>query len=141
MSAVIMVSQPPMTPAMRERLFFVGDDEVFRVEVALDAIQRAKLLAFACAAEMMPPSSLSRSKACVGCPMASVTVVGCVDGVGDWFLFEQAEALGDDAVRWLNLHIAQDAGGEASAEFGFFDGHRVVGAAGCGAGSTSFERL
>ncbi len=70
----------------------------------------------------MPPSSLSRSKACVGWPMASVHVVGGIDGVEDGLLFEQAEALGNDAGGGNDLHIPQHARGEAAAELRLLDG-------------------
>ena len=37
-SAVIIVSQPPITPASAEGLLLIGDDQVFGVEHTLDAI-------------------------------------------------------------------------------------------------------
>ena len=90
-SGVIIVSQPPMTPARprglrgrRQRdLQDQGCVRRHRVSCSLSPLRARRT--------MMPPSILSRSNACVGWPMASHDEVGSVDGVGDLFLFKQAE--------------------------------------------------
>ena len=53
---------------------------------------------------------------------AEEDVVGGVDGVGDLFLAELIEVLGDEAGGWGDGDVAEDLGGEAAAEGSGFDG-------------------
>ena len=48
-------------------------------------------------------------------------VVGGVDRIGDEFLLQQGEALGNQPVGGLNTHMAESPRSEASAEFRSFD--------------------
>ena len=61
-------------PGERDRALGVGDHEVARLELAVDAVERAQLLARPRPADDdLPPCSLSKSKACSGLPSASIT--------------------------------------------------------------------
>ena len=109
-------------------LLLVGDDEVVGVEDALHSIQGAELFAFAGSAHDDAAFELVEIEDVGRLSDGERAVVGGVDGVGYGLLLEQAEALGDDASRGLDGDVAEDAGGEASAEFGFFDGDGKCGA-------------
>ena len=83
----------------------IGDDEVFRIEDALNAVEGAELFALACAAHDDSTFELVEVEDVRGLPDGEGAVVGRVDGVGDGLLFKQAKAFGDDAVegRFLML--------------------------------------
>ncbi len=108
-----------------ERLDVVGDDKVFGIEGAFDSVEGAKLFAFAGAADDDAAFEFVEVEGVGGLADGEGDVVGGVDGVRDELLFEQAEAFGDDAVGGRDFDVAQNAGGEASAEFWGFDGDRI----------------
>ena len=110
-----------------EWLDVVGDDEVFEIEGALDSIQGAELFAFVGAADDDAAFELVEVEGVGGLADGEGDVVGGVDRVRDGLLVEQAKAFGDEAGGGLDLDVAQNAGGEAAAEFGGFDGYGVGG--------------
>ena len=95
----------------------VGDDEVIGIERALHSVQSPQLLAFAGAADDDAALELVEVKDVGGLANGERAVIRGVDRVGDGFLLEQTEALGDDAGGGDDLHIAQRARGKAAAEF------------------------
>ncbi len=108
-----------------ERLDVVGDDEVFGIESALDAVERLELLAFAGAANDDAAFDLVEVEGVGGLAHGEPCEVGGVDGVGDLLLLEQAEVGGDFSAGEPVAGVAdgdatQNAGGEAAAGvFGF----------------------
>ncbi len=78
-----------------ERLDVVGDDEVFGIERALDAVEGLELFAFAGAANDDAAFDLVEVEGVGGLAHGEPGEVGGVDGVGDLLLLEQAEVRGD----------------------------------------------
>ena len=117
-----------------ERLDVVGDDEVFGIERALDAVQGLELFAFAGAADDDAAFDFVEVEGVGGLAHSEPGEVGGVDGVGDLLLLEQAEVrgyfrAGKPVARVADGDVAEDAGGEAAAGiFGFdLDGKRIGG--------------
>ena len=111
-----------------ERLCVVGDDEVFGVEGALDAVEGLELFAFAGAADDDAAFDLVEVEGVRGLAHGEPGKVGGVDGVGDLLLLEQAEVGGDfragePVARVADGDVAQNAGGEAAAGVFGFDLH------------------
>ena len=126
---VIMVSQPPMTPARPRGFGVVGDDEVFGIEDALDAVEGLELFAFAGAADDDAAFDLVEVEGVGGLAHGEPGEVGGVDGVGDFLLLEQGEVGGDfgagePVARFADGDAAQNAGGEAAAGVFGFDAAR-----------------
>ena len=127
-SAVIMESQPPMTPARAEGLFVVGYYEVVGFEDALGAVEEFELFAFAGEADDDAAFELVEVEGVGGMAHAEEDEVAGVDGVGDLFLAEEIEVFGDLAGAGGDGDVAEDLGGEAAAEVLVgFDGDGVGG--------------
>ncbi len=117
-----------------ERLDVVGDDEVFRIEGAFDAIEGLELFAFAGAADNDAAFDFVEVECVRGLAHGEPCEVGSIDGVGDLLLFKEAEVGGDfgagePVARVADGDAAQNAGGEAAAGvFGFdLDGEGLCG--------------
>ena len=117
-----------------ERLDVIGDDEVFGIEGALDAVEGLEFFAFAGAADDDAAFDLVEVEGVGGLAHGEPCEVGGVDGVGDLLLLEKAEVGGDfgagePVARVADGDVAEDAGGEAAAGvFGFdLDGEGLRG--------------
>ncbi len=136
-----------MTPARAEGLGVVGDDEVFGIEGALDAVEGLELFAFAGAADDDAAFDLVEVEGMGGLAHGEPGEVGGVDGVGDFLLLEQGEVGGDFGAGEpvADSHdgdAAQDAGGEAAAGvFGFDARRRRAARTGLAAGSGKLSGL
>ena len=108
-----------------ERLGVIGDDEVFGIERAFDAVEGLEFFALARAADDDAAFDLVEVEGVGGLAHGEPCEVGGVDGVGDLLLLEQAKVGGDfsagePVARIADGDVAQDAGGEAAAGvFGF----------------------
>ena len=78
-----------------ERLCVVGDDEIFRIEDALDAVEGLELLAFARAANDDAAFDLVEVEGVGGLAHGEPDKVGGIDGIGDLLLLEEIEVGGD----------------------------------------------
>ena len=120
-----------------EGLCFVGNDEVFGIEGALDAVEGLELFAFLGAAHDDAALDLVEVEGVRGLAHGEPGVVGGIDGVGDLLLLEQVEVGGNLAPgnqsRIGDGDATQDAAGEAAAGVRGFDAHGKAGfAAGFG---------
>ncbi len=103
----------------------VGDDEVFGIEGAVDAVEGLELFAFAGAADDDAAFDLVEVEGVGGLAHGEPGEVGGVDGVGDLLLLEEAEVGGDfgagePVAGVADGDVAKDARGEAAAGiFGF----------------------
>ena len=112
-----------------ERLGVIGDDQVFGIEGALDAVEGFELLAFARAADDDAAFDLVEVEGVRGLAHGEPGEVGGIDGVGDLLLLEQGEVrrdfrAGKPVARFADGDVAQDAGGEAAAGVLGFDRDR-----------------
>ncbi len=117
-----------------ERLDVIGDDKVFGIEGALDAVEGLEFFAFAGAADDDAAFDLVEVEGVGGLAHGEPCEVGGIDGVGDLLLLEQGEVGGDfgagePVARVADGDVAQNAGGEAAAGvFGFdLDGEGLGG--------------
>ena len=106
----------------------IGDDEVFGIERALDAVEGLELFAFAGAADDDAAFDLVEVEGVGGLAHGEPCEVGGVDGVGDFLLLEKLEVGGDfgagkPVARVADGDAAQNAGGEAAAGVFGFDAH------------------
>ena len=122
--AEMAVSRPPMTPARPTAFFSSAMTRSSGSRVRSTPSRVHELFAFAGAADDDAAFELVEVEGVGGVAHGEDDVVGGVDGVEDGFLVEEAEALGDDAGGGRDRHVAKNAGGEAAAEFGLFDGNR-----------------
>jgi hypothetical protein len=90
-SGVIIVSQPPMTPARPRGFLVIGDDEVVGRARALYAVESLEPLAFARAAHDDAAFDLVEIEGVRGLAHGEPCKVRGVDGVGDFFLLEKRE--------------------------------------------------
>ena len=74
-----------------ERLGVIGDDQVFGIERALDAVEGLELFAFAGAADDDAAFNLVEVEGVRGLAHGEPCKVGGVDGVGDFLLLEKAK--------------------------------------------------
>ena len=113
----------------------VGDDEVFGIESALDAVEGLEAFAFAGAAHDDAAFDLVEVEGVSGLAHGEPCEVGGVDGVGDLLLLEKREVGGDfgagePVARIADGDAAKDAGGEAAAGVFGFDADTENGLAG-----------
>ena len=138
---VIIVSQPPMTPARPRGFGVIGDDEVFWIERSFYSVEGLEFFSFAGAThhdaafdfvEVEGVGRLAHGEPCEVCG---------VDGVGDFLLLEEFEVgvdlgAGKPVARVGDGDAAENAGGEAAA--GIFgvdaDGEDLLGRCMCGKG-------
>ena len=78
-----------------ERLRVVGDDQVFGIEHALNAVEGLQLFAFAGAADDDAAFDLVEVESVRGLAHGEPRKVGGIDGIGDFLLLEQREVGGD----------------------------------------------
>src|SRR5262249_20638317 len=95
---------------------FIGDDEVVGLESTLGAIEEPKLFAFASEADDDAPLDLVEVEGVRGMPHTHEDKVRGIDRVRDLLLAEEIEIFCDAAVGGHDGDVAEDLGGEASAE-------------------------
>ena len=146
-AGVIIVSQPPMTPARPRGFDVVGDDKVFGIEDAVDAVEGLELFTLARAAHDDAAFDLVEVEGVRGLAHGEPCEVGRIDCVGDLLLLEEAEVgadfgAGEPVARFGDGDAAEDARGEAAAGiFGFDLELRKAVAAGPAAGSAKSSGL
>ena len=144
---VIMVSQPPMTPARPRAFSWSAMTRSSGSRMRSMPSRVFELFAFAGAADDDAAFDLVEVEGVGGLAHREPCEVGGVDGVGDLFLLEEAEVGGDfgagDTSRAMSADgdVAKDAGGEAAAGVLGFDRDGEWHCGGLRPGSVGVERL
>ena len=95
---------------------FIGHYEVVGFEDAVGAVEEFEFFAFLGETDDDAAFEFVEIEGMGGMAHAEEYEVGGVDGVGDLFLAELIEVLGDEARGWGDGDVAEDLGGEAAAE-------------------------
>ena len=133
-AGVIMVSQPPMTPASEMALRSSAMTRVVGGEGAGGSVEEAEGLSRVGEADDDAAIDPVEVEGVGGMAHGLEDVVGGVDGVEDLLEVEGGEVFGDAAGGGADGDVAEDAGGEAAAEGGLVDADGEGWGAGVGAG-------